>query len=112
MNNKKPVAIVLGGIFPHAEVVRKLKNRGYYTVDLEEAVELQPGQRFAVILHVKTPGAVHPLAIEYQADDATRDVILADGEGYISARGQMWESTERVHGCNLCLKAYTRVRED
>ena len=32
MNNKKPVAIVLGGIFPHAEVVRKLKNRGYYTI--------------------------------------------------------------------------------
>ena len=27
-----PVAIVLGGIFPHAEVLRKLRKRGYYTI--------------------------------------------------------------------------------
>ena len=32
MNNNKPIAIVLGGIFPHAEVIKKLKKRGYYTV--------------------------------------------------------------------------------
>ncbi len=89
-----------------------VKNSGYYTIELEEPLELKPGQRFAVILRVTTPGAVHPLAIEYQADDATRDVDLTDGEGYISARGQMWESVERVHGCNLCLKAYTRIKEE
>lgn len=86
-----------------------VKHSGYYTIELDETVELSPGQRFAVILRVTTPGAVHPLAIEYQADDATRDAVLSDGEGYISARGQMWESVEVVHNCNLCLKAYTRV---
>lgn len=33
MNNEgKPVALVLGGIFPHAELLRKLKKRGYYTI--------------------------------------------------------------------------------
>ena len=88
-----------------------VKNSGYYTIALDEAVELQPGQRFAVILHVTTPEAVHPLAIEYQADDATRYVDLSDGEGYISARGVLWESVETKHGCNLCLKAYTKVKE-
>ena len=29
---EKPVAIVLGGIIPHGEVIKKLKARGYYTV--------------------------------------------------------------------------------
>lgn len=86
-----------------------VRNSGYYTISLDEEVILKAGQRFAVILKVTTPGAVHPLAIEYQADDATREADLTDGEGYISATGQRWESTETVHGCNLCLKAYTRL---
>lgn len=30
--NNKPVAIVLGGTFPHSELIRKLKARGYYTI--------------------------------------------------------------------------------
>ncbi len=46
MGQKKPVAIVLGGIFPHAEVVRKLKNRGYYTV-LIDYFENPPAAKWA-----------------------------------------------------------------
>ena len=30
--DKKPVAIVLGGIYPHGRTLDKLKERGYYTV--------------------------------------------------------------------------------
>lgn len=30
--NDKPVAIVLGGTFPHGELLRNLKRRGYYTI--------------------------------------------------------------------------------
>lgn len=89
-----------------------VKNSGYYTIEFDKPVELQPGQRFAVILRVVTPGAVHPLAVEYPADDATRYVDLSDGEGYISAAGAGWEDLEETHGCNLCLKAYTRLKND
>ena len=32
MNDKKPVAIVLGGIYPHGAVLDKLKKRGYFTI--------------------------------------------------------------------------------
>jgi len=32
MEQKKPVAIVLGGTSPHAELCRALKKRGYYTI--------------------------------------------------------------------------------
>ena len=50
------------------------------------------------------------MAIEYAADEKTKDVDLSDGEGYISADGKRWERVEEAYSCNLCIKAYTRNR--
>lgn len=82
---------------------------GYYTISWDEPKLLKSGQRFGVILHIKSPGAVHPMAVEYQADDVTRTADVTDGEGYISPNGKNWESAEGQYKCNLCLKAYTRT---
>lgn len=86
---------------------------GYYTVPLMgnhgEDLELSPGERFAVIVKITTPDAVHPAAIEYDAGDGRTFVNVADGEGYISADGITWERAEEKR-CNLCLKAYTKDR--
>lgn len=100
--------------FSQRELVAEgtLRYSGYYTISWKNPIEVKAGERFAVILHVTTPGAVHPLAIEYRADDATQAVCLTDGEGYISARGVAWESSEQTYGCNLCLKAYTRKKTE
>lgn len=89
----------------------KFGNAGFYTVKLDEAVELEEGERFGVMMKITTPGSVHPVAIEYQADDTLELVDIGDGEGYISYRGTDWESMEEKYGCNLCLKAYTSVRD-
>ena len=75
-----------------------------------EDIEVDEGEKYAVILHVTTPGSVHPMAIEYIADEMTANVDLKDGEGYISAGGRRWENTEKNQGCNLCLKVYSDVR--
>ena len=90
----------------------KLKYAGYYTVKLETPVELEAGERFAVAVRIKTPGAVHPVAIEYQSMDSEfmTKVDLSDGEGYISADGRVWSDTEEEQDSNICLKAYTRIR--
>lgn len=69
-----------------------------------------PGERYAVVLFISTPDAVHPLAIEYEADDATADVVLDDGEGYVSANGFEWENVKNVENCNICLKAFSNDR--
>ena len=68
---------------------------------------MEPYEQYAVVLHITTPGSVHPMAIEYMAGEFTEDVVLTDGEGYISARGKKWESTEDAQDCNLCLKVYS-----
>lgn len=88
----------------------KLSNAGYYTVDFNQGILLDPGERYAIVLHIITPGSVHPMAIEYAADEATKDVILDDGESYISTNGSKWESADTVENCNLCIKAFSNNR--
>lgn len=88
----------------------KLTNAGYYTVDFLQEISVNAGERYAVVLHIMTPGAVHPLAIEYIADEATANVILDDGEGYISVSGSDWENVTNVEECNICIKAFSNNR--
>lgn len=54
---------------------------GYYTIPLAEPVKVKPGERFAVTLKLHTPGAVHPMAIEYDSGDGRCLVDITDGEG-------------------------------
>lgn len=83
---------------------------GYYTVRLDDAVKLKDNQKFAVVVHIQTPGSVHPVAIEYNADSRTGEFDITDGEGYISLYGNKWMSAEKNKDCNLCLKAFTNDR--
>lgn len=85
----------------------KLSNAGYYTVEFNQGILLEAGERYAIVLHIITPNSVHPMAIEYAADEATADVILDDGESYISANGNNWENVDTVEECNLCIKAFS-----
>lgn len=84
-----------------------LGNAGYYTIDFNQGIPVEAGERYAIMLHIITPNAVRPMAIEYAADRATRDVILDDGESYISANGVNWKSANEVEDCNLCIKAFS-----
>lgn len=83
---------------------------GYYTIALDRMEPLKTGERFGVMVRLTTPGVVHPIAVEYDAEDGKCRVDLTDGEGYVSADGQSWERLETQYQCNLCLKAYTSER--
>jgi len=106
----------------HFDGVDSFKNRelvtsgsmqyaGYYTVDFPEEIELDDNERYAVVVKIKTPGAVHPIAIEYNADERTASFDISDGEGYISLYGEMWHRAETSEKCNVCLKAFTNKRK-
>ena len=84
----------------------KLDNAGYYTIPFSKNLPVKEGERFAIVVYLKTPDAVHPMAIEYKADATTSKVDLSDGEGYISTNGSVWENVEETQKCNLCIKAY------
>lgn len=85
----------------------KFQDAGYYTVRLSQEIALKEGEDFWVAVRIRTPEAIHPVAIEYQVQDGYGTVDLSDGEGYLSADGTQWVSAEETQECNLCLKAYT-----
>lgn len=88
----------------------KLRHAGYYTIPLEKSIPVEAGERFAVVIHLMTPEAIHPIAVEYDAGDGKCQIDLKDGEGYISFEGEYWENVEEQQSCNICLKAYTDIR--
>ncbi|MBQ9764738.1 MAG: cell surface protein [Lachnospiraceae bacterium] len=85
----------------------ELDNAGYYTIKLSTEQLLAEGERFAVVVKINTPNAKRPIAVEYVVDESTKDVVIDDGEGYISLLGKRWERTELSQSCNVCLKAFT-----
>lgn len=84
-----------------------LDHAGFYTVPFKDKIPLEAHERFAVIVKIKTPQTVHPVAIEYDAGDGIARVDLKAGEGYLSYNGSVWEHVEETQGCNICLKVYT-----
>ena len=86
------------------------EDAGFYTVRLPKPVSLGQGQRYAVVVKIRTPGERYPVAMEYQADANSAAADISDGEGYISLGGYRWTNTEDSYQCNVCLKAYTKNR--
>ncbi len=82
-------------------------NAGYYTVKIDRNVKLTKGERYAIVVYIKTPNSVHPIAIEYNSDSSTSTVDISDGESYISLYGDLWEHVEETQNCNVCLKMFT-----
>lgn len=86
------------------------QSTGYYTVRMDNPVSLPDNEKFAIVVYIYTPGSIHPVAIEYDADERTKEFDITDGEGYISLYGNKWVRTEEQQECNLCLKAFTNER--
>lgn len=89
----------------------KLKNSGYYTINLDNTIQLEKGKKYAVIVRITTPNSDRPVAVEYAYDKQTSTAIIDDGEGYVSYKGTNWENTESSYQCNVCLKVYTDTIE-
>ena len=88
-----------------------VEDAGYYTIDFERDIAVKAGQKYAVVVYVYTPGATHPMAIEYDSGDRFLDnIILDDGEGYISYTGNQFINVKDKQDCNLCIKAFTNDR--
>ncbi len=93
-------------------VAGNTKYAGYYTVPLPDPVRLTDNAKYAVVVKIRTPGAVHPIAIEYDVDERTANFDITDGEGYISLYGELWHNAEETQNCNVCLKAFTNIVDE
>ncbi len=89
----------------------KFDYKGYYTVSFESPVSVSAGESFAVIISITTPGVSQPMAVEYTSERMEGEVDISDGEGYISVNGLDWTQVEQKSQGNLCLKAYSYIKE-
>ena len=89
----------------------KLEQAGFYTISLKEPMLLEKGKKYAVVVKIYTPEEEYPVAAEYAADDATKEVDLSDGDGYISHNGAKWTGTESEYYCNVCMKVFLNRNE-
>ena len=88
-----------------------LEDAGYYTVNFDDPIEVEAGERYAIVLYINTPGSTHPMAIEYNSGDKSMaNVDLGDGEGYISYDGVAFINVKEKQDCNLCIKAFSDNR--
>ena len=89
-----------------------LQYAGYYTIDFDTPVSVDAGERFAVLVQIRTPKSQYPIAVEFASSELGDAVTLEDGEGYISADGGwVWERVETAQDSNLCLKVYADREE-
>ncbi len=84
----------------------RLDYTGYYTIDLNEPVEVNGG--FAVVVKITSPDLDYPVAAEFVPSETwLNEVDISDGRGYMSLNGIAWNSTEKELKSNVCLKAFT-----
>lgn len=96
----RTASVVQTGSFPYA---------GYHTVDLESAVPLERGEKFSVVITLRTPGYVYPVAIEYPYNGYSTKARARAGESWVSKDGSSWtDITTAYANTNVCLKAFTR----
>lgn len=88
---------------------------GYHTVELEEAVPLEAGERFSIVVTFENPTYSKPLAIEWcqQPSPGYVPVYMGNGgESYVLTDGQ-WQDIAGSAGSlpyyitNVCIKGFT-----
>ncbi len=87
--------------------VGETENAGFYTVNINQPFSVTEDEKFAIVIRLYTPDAVHPVAVEYAVDGRCENVDLTDAEGYISPYGNDWVNVEKSYNCNVCMKVYT-----
>lgn len=83
-----------------------LQDAGYYTIDFPEAVTIEAGNDFAIVVKIITEDAEYPVAIECPVEGLSETADMTDGRSYLSLQGTVWEHIEATKNYNICLKGY------
>lgn len=84
---------------------------GLMTIPLSSSVPLRLGQRFSVVIGLRTDGDAYPIPLEHPTGDTAAAFEAAPGQGFISPDGREWTDLTMEDGANyaltsLCLKAF------
>lgn len=87
---------------------------GYHTVNIDPGVLVNLGQRYSVVVKLRTPEYTYPIPVELRIPGYSSGVVAHQGESYNSTDGSTWTDTTSIElGVpdislgNNCLKAFT-----
>ncbi|MGN1338954.1 MAG: lectin like domain-containing protein [Oscillospiraceae bacterium] len=83
---------------------------GYYTISLDKAVALQPGEDFSVVVEFITPDSAPAFPVEL-VENADKGSVTT-GRSYVSSDGAEWKyvpgtGSDGYYVSSVCLKAFT-----
>ncbi|MBQ3462335.1 MAG: Ig-like domain-containing protein, partial [Clostridia bacterium] len=85
-----------------------IKNSGYHTINLTNAVRLKQGTRFAVVVKLDVPGENSYFYCEYPVYGYSSKARSNADESYFSYNGKNWDDiTEYITNGDFCIKAFT-----
>jgi alpha-D-ribose 1-methylphosphonate 5-triphosphate synthase subunit PhnH len=80
---------------------------GYHTVRLDTPVSVTSGQKFSVVVRLRTPGYNYPIPLERPVTGFASNVNAATGQSYMSADGNSWSDVAVAwKNNNVCVKAF------
>jgi C1A family cysteine protease len=102
----------LGAAGPVATKIGKFELTGYHTVQIDPPVIVNMGQKFSVVVKIRTPDFPYPVPVEVGSPDFLSSKATAhEGESFISSDGTTWKDTTKLSeyypDINVCLKAFT-----
>ena len=80
---------------------------GYYTIQLNKSVRLEPGQKFSVVARLHTPYSDTPLAIEQRRPGYNSNASIVAGRCFYSGKGTNWYDIASDLQAINCLKGFT-----
>lgn len=83
---------------------------GYHTLTLSSPVNLQKGDRFAIVLKQSTPdGKYAYYYVDYTYSDIGMQMVssASAGQSYVSGSGSSWDDIGQSESANLRIKAFT-----
>jgi len=104
-----------GTLAPGYPLSGTLAMPGYQRIKLVSpvlpTVTLTTGQKFSIVLKIRTPGYDYPLPLELPIDGYSSSATANPGESYLSAYGVIWDDAttalSSITDINVCIKAFT-----
>lgn len=87
---------------------------GYYTIHLDEAVSVQKGETFAVVVKETCGGNPTTFYVDRDQDNywVVSDNTSLAGESFVSKDGSSWEDISADGNSNMRIKVFSKVAED
>ncbi len=88
---------------------------GYHTVYLPQAVALNKGEKFSVVVNIKdNQNPEREVSVSVDGRGVNMDFVknLGNGESFVSANGEEWNDAYDLHIGNVRVKAFTNSDEE